>query len=78
MIKRNVSIFMDSLKSKHSIDVNCAVCPYGFRLNSNWIMKLLSVINIPFKIKAAISSMNANPIFMIIAFDFLPTTIETK
>ena len=78
MINRNASIFIDSLISKLFIEVNCAVCPYGFISNRNWINELLSAINIPFMIKAAINSMNANPIFMMIAFDFFPTTIETK
>lgn len=78
MIKRNASIFIDSLISKLFIEVNCAVCPYGFKLYMNSINRLLSAINIPFMIKAAINSMNANPIFMMIAFDFFPTTIETK
>ena len=78
MIKRNASIFIDSLISKLFIEVNCAVCPYGFISNRNWINELLSAINIPFMIKAAINIMNANPIFMMIAFDFLPTAIEIK
>ncbi len=78
MIKRNASIFIDSLISKLFIEVNCAVCPYGFKLYRNSINRLLSAINIPFTIKAAINIMNANPIFMMIAFDFLPTAIEIK
>ena len=78
MINRNPSILMDCLISKLAIEINCAVCPYGFKSNKTWTKKLLSTINIPFMIKAAINSMNANPIFMMIALDFFPTTIETK